>query len=129
MALFKLYDQRKISTRGKKGLIGLMAELMRRVLVDHARAKLAQRRGGGRTVLTYAEELGGGATNQVDLLDLDLALQRLAELDPRQAKVVELRVFGGLEVKEVAEVLEISPATVKREWTTAKIWLYRDLRG
>jgi RNA polymerase sigma factor (TIGR02999 family) len=128
-ALLRLYDQRKATARSKEQLMALIAQLMRRVLVDHARRRRAQRRNAGSTLITFADELGGAEPGGIDVLDLNLALSKLAEFDPRQAQIVELRVFGGFGVKEVAQIIELSPATIKREWRIAKIWLHRELFG
>jgi RNA polymerase sigma factor (TIGR02999 family) len=102
---------------------GAAARSMRQVLVDHARAHRAAKRGGLQARATLTDVAGVGAGGQVDVIDVDRALDRLAHLDARQAEVVELRVFIGLEVEEVAEVLGVSPTTVKREWRSARAWL------
>lgn len=103
------------------------SQTMRRVLVDYARARNAEKRSGGLRV-TLHEEIAGTESSFVDVLALEEALQRLAEAEPRWANVVELRIFAGLEVSEVAAMLDISPATVKRDWQFAKAWLARTLR-
>lgn len=107
---------------------GVAASAMRRVLVDHARARRAQKRGGG-DALVSVDDLDNlpGTTGAVDLVALDDALSRLSVLDPRQGRVVELRFFGGLSVEETAELLDLSPRTVKREWQMARAWLHREL--
>jgi RNA polymerase sigma factor (TIGR02999 family) len=102
---------------------------MRRILVDHARKHRAEKRGGGATMVTLDEALGAAERQDVDVLALDEALQRLAAMDARQSRLVVLRFFGGLNIEEAAEVLSISPATVKREWSVARMWLRRELRG
>jgi RNA polymerase sigma factor (TIGR02999 family) len=104
---------------------------MRRVLVDHARRKKAVKRdaGSGEPVSVSVVASPKREADQVDVLALNAALTALAELDPRQAEIVEMRFFAGLTVEEIAEVLEISPATVKRDWSTAKMWLRREMRG
>jgi RNA polymerase sigma-70 factor, ECF subfamily len=108
---------------------GVAASAMRRVLVDHARARRAQKRGGGDALVSVEDldSLPGGAAGSVDLVALDDALSRLAALDPRQAQVVELRFFGGLSVEETATLLDMSPRTIKREWQVARAWLKREL--
>jgi RNA polymerase sigma factor (TIGR02999 family) len=103
------------------------ARLMRRVLVDHARARQAAKRGGGETKIPLDDVMVGTPDPNVDLLALDAALNELAALDPRQARIVDLRYFGGLSIEETAAALEISPATVKREWQVARAWLRRAL--
>ena len=105
---------------------GVASRLMRRILVDHARARAAAKRGGGLRV-TLAEDASATGPREPDLLDLDAALGELAALDERQAHLVELRYFGGLSIDEAARVLQLSPATVSREWTAARTWLYRRL--
>ena len=105
---------------------------MRRLLVERARARGAAKRGGGNVQVTLDESLLVAADHNqsaIDLVALDRALTTLAELDPQQAKIVELRFFGGLSVEETADALDISPATVKRHWTIAKAWLMRELEG
>lgn len=108
---------------------GVAASAMRRVLVDHARARRAQKRGGGETplVLEDLDSLPGAPAGSVDLVALDDALSQLAALDSRQAQVVELRFFGGLSVEEAAALMDLSPRTVKREWQMARAWLRREL--
>lgn len=128
-ALLRLFQQRNAPEQGRDQFFGLLAQLMRRVLVDHARKRAADKRGGHAQRVTLNEEIIGLGPVDLDVLDLDRALGRLAELDPRQAKIVELRVFCGIKVTEVAQILDLSPATIKREWRIAKAWLHRELRG
>ena len=106
---------------------GVASRLMRQILVDHARTRAAAKRGRGLRV-TLAEDIASSPPAEPDLLDLDRALDELAAVDDRQARLVELRYFGGLTIEETAALLEISVATANREWTTAKIWLYRRLK-
>jgi RNA polymerase sigma factor (TIGR02999 family) len=101
---------------------------MRTILVDHARSHACAKRGGGADKLELDEGLAVSQQKASEVLALDDALKQLAVIDPEQGRIVELRFFGGLTVEETAEVLHISPATVKREWSTAKAWLYRELR-
>jgi len=103
------------------------ARAMRQILIDHARQKRAVKRGGGEAVVAFDEANGTPGPDPVDVLELDILLQRLAEIDPRQAEVVEIRYFAGLSLEETAEVLGTSPATVKRDWNLAKAWLRREL--
>lgn len=130
-AYLKLFGQRDIDWQNRGHFFALAAQFMRRIIVDHARQGLRQKRGGGE----LAVELDDGtpapasAVDAVDALDLDRALQKLEVLDPDQARIVEMRFFGGLTVEETAAALGISPATVKREWALAKGWLYRELSG
>ena len=102
---------------------------MRRILVDHARSRQREKRGGGRARVTLDEAVALSPQKDEDVLALDEALLRLAKLDPRQAKVVELRFFGGLSVEEVAEALQVSKRTVEGDWTFARAWLGRELRN
>ena len=128
-AYLKLVDQRRVRWQNRAHFFGTAAQLMRRILVDHVRQQRAAKRGGGATRVALDEALGVAEEREVDLLALDAALERLATLDPRQSQLVVLRFFGGLTIDEAAEVLQISPATVKREWSTAKVWLRRELDG
>ncbi|MEM9595770.1 MAG: ECF-type sigma factor [Acidobacteriota bacterium] len=130
-AYLRLVDQRRVHWRNRSQFFGVAAQMMRRVLVDHARAQGADKRGAGVEQLTLIEAIdvpaGAGGADGIDLLALDLALDRLARLDPRQAKVVELRYFAGLSLDETAEALGVHHATVSRDWRDAKAWLYRAL--
>ena len=107
----------------------IAAHSMRQILIERARARGAQKRGGAQPRVTLDEALVAGGERSIDLLALDEALDRLAALDPEQARLVELRFFGGLTVEETAEAMDISPATVKRHWTVARAWLARELEG
>lgn len=127
-AFLKLIDQRVVKWQNRAHFFGIAAQAMRRILVDHARAHAAFKRGDGAMRLALDEALLVSAAPSVDLLALDEALTRLAELDAQQSQVVELRFFGGLTMEETAEVLHISPATVGREWTLARSWLYAELK-
>ncbi len=127
----RLVDQRSVAWQDRGHFFALAAELMRRVLVDHARTRNMQKR-SGRYQAVALEGVEGFAQTvapppDLDLIALDEALQRLAELDEKQVKVVELRYFAGLDIAQTAEVLAISPATVKREWAAAKAWLKDEL--
>lgn len=112
--------------RDRTHFFAMAATLMRRVLVDYARQRGRDKRGGGVSVTSLNENVVA-ATSSVDIVALDEALDRLAAIDPQQCRVVELRFFVGLSVEETAEALSTSPATVKRDWATAKLWLYREL--
>ena len=127
-AFVRLIDQEGIGWQNRAHFFGIAARTMRNILVDHARRAFAQKRGGGENDLLFDEELT--ALNQErgwDLLALDDALSALSEVDPELSRLVELRFFGGLSVEEAAEVLGVSPATVKRSWRTAKLWLRHEL--
>jgi RNA polymerase sigma-70 factor (ECF subfamily) len=128
-AYFRLVDQKNVQWQNRSHFFGIAAQVMRRILIDHARAKLADKRGGTATKIGFDEKLHVLMAEEdgPDVLALDQALTRLEELDPRQAKVVELRFFGGLNLEETAEVTGTSLATVKRDWTMAKAWLHREL--
>lgn len=123
----KFFDQHRMSWRNRAQFFGVAAQLMRRILVDHARAHYASKRGGDRFCVSLRKVAAFGAEPDADLLALHDILNRLEELDPNQARIVELRFFGGLTIKETAEVMDISHATVEREWKTAKAFLKREL--
>lgn len=135
-AWLRLGDQPRAGWEGRTQFLAVAAQAMRRVLIDHARTRRALKRGGGGTHVTLGHaELAAGAAgvvegpsdDAVDVLALDEALTRLAELDPRKARLVELRYFAGLSIPEAAAALEVSPATVGREWAVARLWLRREL--
>jgi RNA polymerase sigma-70 factor, ECF subfamily len=128
-AYLRLINQRNVDWRNRAQFLGLAAGMMRRILVNHARDRAAGKRGGHRqqVSLSLVEAPSGGA--EVELIALEDALARLSALDPRKARVVELRFFGGLTMEEIAEVLEISRATVEREWSFARAWLYDAIEG
>ena len=128
-AYLRLIDQRNVRWQNRAQFFGLAAELIRRILVDHARARQAAKRGGALYKLTLDEALDATAPRDLDLVRLDDAMGALARLDPQQCRVVELRFFAGLTIEETAEVLGISVATVKRDWLVAKAWLRRELTG
>lgn len=127
-AYFRLVDQNAVKWQNRAHFYGVAAQIMRRILVDHARARHAEKRGGDAAKLSLDEALGLGQEDGTpDLIALDVALTKLAEISERQAKVVEMRFFAGLNVEEVATALGSSPATVKRDWTFAKAWLHKEL--
>jgi len=126
-AYLRLVDQRQADWQNRAQFFGVAAQMMRRVLVDHARSKRAAKRGGSGIQVTLEDATAAAKERGVDLLELDEALTRLAALDPQQARVVELRYFTGLGIDETAQVLGVSPATVKREWTMVRAWLRREL--
>lgn len=127
-AYLRLVDQSRTTWKNRSHFFGIAAQAMRRILVDYARKRRAAKRDGGRPV-TLDEQLAGTPTDSDEVLAVDEALERLAMLDPRQSRIVELRYFAGLSIEETAEALEVSPATVKRDWTSAKAWLQRELTG
>lgn len=125
-AYLKLIEGRRVNWQNRAHFFGAAARLMRHILVDHARGRQAAKRGGYKVSLN--EGLAAAEPVDFDLLALDDALEQLAALDPQQSRVVELRYFGGLSIDETAEVLAVSPATVKRLWTSARAWLHRQLK-
>lgn len=127
-AYLKLVDQRRVRWQNRAHFFAIAAQQMRRILVDHARAHGAAKRGAEVTVPLTGVDLGADPPAP-DLLALDEALDRLARIDARQSRLVELRFFGGLTVEETAAVLGVAPITVKRDWALARTWLYRELRG
>ena len=126
-AYIRLVDQKRVHWQNRAHFFGIAAQLMRRILVDHARAKKRVKRGGSDVRVSLAESALTVKNRDLDVLALDQALDRLAQVDEQQARVVELRFFSGLSVEETAEVLKISTATVKREWSMAKAWLHREI--
>lgn len=126
-AYLKLVDQQQVRWQNRAHFFALAARIMRRILVDHARARGAAKRGAGARI-SLADIDVAGAAPDVDLLALDAALGKLTAIDRRQTEVVELRFFGGLTVDETAEVLGVAPITVKREWALARAWLFRELQ-
>jgi RNA polymerase sigma factor (TIGR02999 family) len=126
-AYLRLAAQDRVQWRNRAHFVGVAAQLMRRVLVDHARATHARKRGGHDTRVPIDDVDPGADGPSADIFALDEALTRLAALDPRQARIVELRYFGGLTVEESADLLSLSPATIKREWQMARAWIHREL--
>ncbi|HXW89114.1 MAG TPA: sigma-70 family RNA polymerase sigma factor [Terriglobales bacterium] len=126
-AYLRLIAQREIHWKDKGHFFAITAQLMRRILVDHARGHLAEKRGSGMAKVPLDDALVMTRERPGKLLALDESLSRLAQVDPRQAQIVELRVFAGLSVEEAAEFLGISLATVKRDWRMAKAWLSREI--
>jgi len=125
-AYLRLVDVERMEWRGRGHFFAMAATLMRRILVDHARDQARDKRGGRVEFTSLADKAIAPATS-IDVLALDEALERLGAMDPRHAQIVELRFFGGLTLDETADALEISPATVKRDWTWAKAWLHQQL--
>jgi RNA polymerase sigma factor (TIGR02999 family) len=138
-AFLRMAEQRSVQWQSRAQFFGWASKLMRRILVDHARTRRAAKRGGGvpaASLDALQDEFGelpeipsGDDARLLDILQLDESLQRMEKLDPQQSRVVELRFFGGLSVEETAEALSVSPATVKREWATARAWLLHELSG
>jgi RNA polymerase sigma-70 factor (ECF subfamily) len=128
-AYLKLVDQKNVHWQNRAHFFGIAAQLMRRILVDHARSKKRAKRGGSDIRVSFNEANAFAPGQDLDIVALDEALARLAEVDEQQSRIVELRFFSGLTVEETAEVLSISPATVKRDWSMAKAWLHREISG
>lgn len=128
-AFVRLVDTPKVRWQDRAHFLGISARLMRRVLVDHARARGYEKRGGGVRHVTLTDALLVTPGPDVDLIGLDRALEALAVVDARKARVVELRYFGGMSVEETADVLHVSTDTIKRDWRLAKLWLLRELEG
>src|SRR5437763_7265170 len=128
-AYVRLVDQRNVQWQNRAHFFGIAAQMMRRILVDHARAKKRVKRGGSEVRVTLGDATVVAKGQDLDIVALDEVLERLAQLDEQQSRVVELRFFSGLTVEETAEVLGISKATVKRDWSMAKAWLHRELSG
>lgn len=123
----KLVDQRKVAWADRAHFFAVAAQVMRRILVDHARRKKSDKRGGDMIAVTIGAALELAATENVDVVALDVALENLAGIFPQQARIVELRFYAGLTIDETAEVMGVSPATISREWTMARAWLRREL--
>jgi RNA polymerase sigma factor (TIGR02999 family) len=125
----RLVDVRRVKWQDRAHFLAVCAQLMRRILIDFARSRGYQKRGGAANHVNFDEALVVTAQADFNLVALDDALNRLAKIDERKSKVVELRFFGGLDVKETAEVMKLSADTVMRDWKMAKVWLLRELRG
>jgi RNA polymerase sigma factor (TIGR02999 family) len=126
-AYLRLVDQKAVDWQNRAQFFGIAASMMRRILINHANDRHAKKRQGYATRISLDEAVNFFEKAELDLTTLDEALNELARLDSQQARIVELRFFGGLTIDEVSEVLEISPATTKREWDSAKLWLRRQL--
>ena len=126
-AFLRLIDQNRVNWRGKSHFLAISAKMMRRVLVDHARAKLRQKRGGGRQRICLRDDMIVTRHDNEDVVAVDEALLKLAEIDPEKAQIVEMRFFSGMTVDEVAAVLDKSKRSVERDWTWTRAWLRREL--
>lgn len=126
-AYLRLINHNAVHWNDRVHFFAVAAQLMRNILVDHARMKNAKKRGGECVTLSLSEDVAISKQRELDLVVLDDALKGLAELDERQCRIVELRFFAGLSIEETSQALEISPATVKREWATARLWLLREM--
>ncbi|MGA2347849.1 MAG: sigma-70 family RNA polymerase sigma factor [Candidatus Sulfotelmatobacter sp.] len=123
-AYLRLVNRKAANWQGRTHFFALAAQMMRQILVDHARMRNAGKRGGGALTLVLEDDVAGKPEMNLDLIGLDRAMKQLASLDARQSQIVELRFFGGLSIEEAARVVDISPATAKREWATARVWLH-----
>jgi RNA polymerase sigma-70 factor (ECF subfamily) len=123
-AYLRLVDQKSVQWQNRAHFFGVAAQLMRRILVDHARGRLRAKRGGGAQMVSFAEQAVRSEEVE-EVIALDEALNNLAEMDPRKSQIVEMKFFGGLTNEEVAEVLKVTSRTVEREWRNAKAWLHR----
>jgi len=128
-AYLRLLKDERLSFENRAHFLGIAARSMRQILVEHARSRDAAKRGGERHRITLDEGIAAEAPRDVEFVALDRALERLQTIDPRHARIVELRFFGGLTNEETAEVMGVSPATVKRGWTVARAWLFRELNA
>jgi RNA polymerase sigma-70 factor, ECF subfamily len=126
-AFVRLINEKARSFQNRAHFVAIAALSMRQILVERARRRRAAKRGGDPIRVTFDENAPAHASNEIDVLALDEALTRLADIDPTQGKIVELRYFGGLTIEETAEALHSSPATIKREWAMARAWLKREL--
>ena len=127
-AYLRLVDQKNIRWQNRSHFFGIAAKLMRRILVDHARAHARAKRGGEAQKLSLDEKAGMSKEQVVDLVAIDEALSKLAEFDPHKSRIVEMKFFGGLSTDEIAECLNVSSRTIEREWRKAKAWLKRELK-
>lgn|SRR5215467_9941004 len=123
----RLINQHEVNWQNRAQFFGIAAEMMRRILVSHARGRQAEKRGGAAQRITLDEGVAATPERDLNLLALDEALTRLGQLDPQKSRIVELRFFTGLSVEETAEVMGVSPRTIDRQWQTAKAWLYREI--
>lgn len=128
-AYLRLVDQQQVDWKNRSQFLGLAAQMMRRILVNHARDRAVQKRGGDAKRVSLSIVGDSGDHPDIDLIALDQALNQLSELDARKGRIVELKFFGGMTTEETAEVLKISTATVEREWNHARAWLYRAVTG
>jgi RNA polymerase sigma factor (TIGR02999 family) len=126
-AFIRMVQQRDVEWKNRAHFYGIAAQMIRRILVDHARTRQAEKRGSGAMKLELDDAIASPEQKDPDVLELDTALEKLAKRDERQSRIVELRFFAGLSVEETAEVMQLSAATVKREWSFARAWLFREM--
>lgn len=128
-AYLRMVDQKRVDWKGTAHFYAVSARMMRRILVDHARGKKREKRGGGAERIQLTDDLCVTNRSETDVLAVDDAIKKLAKLEPRQAEVVELRFFGGMSVAQVAETLGVSKRTIEADWTVLRAWLRRELSG
>jgi RNA polymerase sigma-70 factor, ECF subfamily len=128
-AYLKMVEQNSVDWKNRSHFFAIASQAMRRILIDHARKQIAEKRGGEGEKISLEEIDVASINPDQNLIALDEALSELEKVDPQQSRIIELRYFGGLTVEETAEVLQISPRTVAREWAMARAWLYRNLTG
>jgi RNA polymerase sigma factor (TIGR02999 family) len=128
-AYLRLIDQQSVNWKNRAHFFGLAAEMMRRILTNHARDRSADKRGGKSERVSLSRVHASAEMKDIDLIALDDALKQLSAMDPRKSKIVELKFFAGLTTDEIAEILQISPATIRREWSVARAWLFRWVKG
>ena len=126
-AYLRLINRKHVHWQNRAHFFAIAAQLMRSILVDHARSHAYAKRGGGARKIALDDAMAVSQQRAADVVALDDALKKLAEIDPEQSRIVEMKFFGGLTIEESAEVMGLSPATIKREWSTAKAWLYHEL--
>lgn len=124
----RLIDQKRVNWQNRAHFFGIAAQMMRRILINHANERVAAKRGGGAIKVSLSEAESEMEITDASLLALDEALKRLSELDSRKSRLIELKFFGGLTTEEIAEVMQLSHATIEREWTLARAWLHREMQ-
>lgn len=128
-AYLRLVNQQNVDWKNRAQFLGVAAEMMRRILVNHARDRAADKRGGGAERVSLSFAIESGRQIDIDLISLDDALTELSKMDPRKSQVIEMKFFGGMTTEETAEILKVSTATIERDWTVARAWLYRAVAG
>lgn len=127
-AYIRLINQQRANWQNRAQFFGVAAQMMRRILINHANERVAAKRGGGALKISLSEAESQMEITDSSLLALDESLTRLAQLDPRKSRIIELKFFGGLKIEEIAEVMQLSHATIEREWTLARAWLHREMQ-
>ena len=127
-AYIRLIDQQRVNWQNRAQFFGVAAQMMRRILINHANERVAAKRGGGAMKVSLSEAEGEREISDASLLALNESLTRLTEIDPRKARIIELKFFGGLTTQDIGEVMQLSTATIDREWMLARAWLHREMR-